>query len=509
MNRITGSILLSVFIVTTIFCQSNFEIVRDFDQSVLEKGRSVLEMEENLYIITSGVSTDLPKLYLSKYDQNGNLKWDKTLIDFGTVGNTFHALTKLDFTLTGIDYNKDIQTSLKIDTSGLIDTLGICISDSLISANLSSSIIFGSHLVTSMNSFVDDETNTVTALCWLDLYSGNQDTIIIEQKGFGIRIGDLIIDPDSLLTVVYMYQDPIIKSDYYRSIHKFNKEKEKVWEWTSEKLDGRTSLHGFTLSILDDGRMVHTNGRFTYKSRESPSIRAINPDGSLSWYYDFPVWLLPMPSEDFFQYDLAHHITTKNNDIVGCGWYNDVDDKAYLFRMSSEGEMLWERYYYTPDNIIVDNFGNNRVSGGVFIDVEELENGDLAVVGEKHIRSQNPDGTLLKEEDLWLLRLNADGCNGDYCGESRYTMTTSTEEEIINEESFTIFPNPSSVEITIESNKSIELEIVSSMGELQRKLTINEGKNTVDISRLPSGIYFVRSYSIINHQVEVMKFVKI
>ena len=490
------------------YSQNYFERIQSFDAEVDEGGLSVIEFDSDLFVMSKGVSYELPRKYFLKYSKGGNLILNKTFSDFGGRGNCFHKYGQ-NLIYTGVDLNKQEQTTLLINTSGFEHARYKCVSDSLMSANIAATTLFGKYLVTSKNSFNEDETDINTSLCWLNLITGIVDTMIIEDNGFNDQIGDLTIGPDSLLTIVYMFQDEELKSDYYRSIHKFNKEKEKVWEWTSEKLNGRTLFHGFTLSILEDGRMVHTNGRLTYTDRESVSIRAINPDGSLSWYYDFPVWLLPMPPEDFFQYDLAHHITTKNNDIVGCGWYNDVDDKAYLFRMSSEGEMLWERYYYTPDNIIVDNFGNNRVSGGVFIDVEELENGDLAVVGEKHIRSQNPDGTLSKEEDMWLLRLNADGCIGDYCGEDRKTMITTTEEVVEEEALFTIYPNPSSNEITIEAMNDQEITIVSSTGIIEMQMSISAGSQNIDISDLPIGIYFIRSFLKNDHSYSIQKLIKI
>lgn len=99
----------------------------------------------------------------------------------------------------------------------------------------------------------------------------------------------------------------------------------------------------------------------------------------------------------------------------------------------------------------------------------------------------------------------------DDCRYDMYNFDGSNPRNMKSEyeESFIIYPNPSSLEITIESNKKIELEIVSSMGELKKKLTINKGKNAVGISNLSNGIYFIRSYSKINNQVEVKKFVKI
>ena len=163
--------------------------------------------------------------------------------------------------------------------------------------------------------------------------------------------------------------------------------------------------------------------------------------------------------------------------------------------MNSEGEMLWERYYYTDSINYFDQFGNDYISGGQFFDVEELENGDLVVVGEKHIRKQEEDGSWIKEEDLWLLRLNSDGCIGDYCGEDSKTTITSTNEEELEQEAFTIYPNPASTEITISTANDKEVSIYTINGAKLKSLKLSNGENIIDISDLVPGIYVLRSFS--------------
>lgn len=329
------------------------------------------------------------------------------------------------------------------------------------------------------------------------------------DRGFNDRIGDLVIGPDNLLTVVLMFQDPENTGDYYRSIHKYNEEMVEVWNWTREILPSRTGFHGFTLAILDDGRMVHTNGRQTWKNRESVSIRAIDEDGGESWYYDFPIWTTSTPVDSFFIYELLHLIRTENNEIVGCGWYEDRPNyKGYLFRMSSEGEMLWERYYYTDSIDYYGSEGKERISGGIFHDVEELENGDLAVVGEKHTRTQREDGSWYTEEDLWFLRLDAHGCKGDYCRENRNTtIIASTNEEDVKE-GISINPNPVEHLGKVVVKENMALTLWSSDGIRKGSYDLQGGENVLDVSHLAPGIYFCSGYSELSKKGYKAKLVK-
>ena len=478
----------------SLYSQNHFEIIRDFENHrYYEEGRGILEIDNFLYITSKAISYEYPKLLISKYTANGDLIRDMLREEFQTTQNCINYVDDTLF-ITGLNIDGFHQSTIAADTSGnFLDFQVDCISDMYPGLTISSTVVYGDYLVTSRNSINSAETEVDVELCWINLKTGLIDTMIIEDFGFDDRIGDLQVDQDSLLTVVYLYRDSNINTDYYRKIQKFNLQKEKVWEWTSEKLDFYTQFDGFTLAILEDGRMVHTNGRVYRPQDVNGSLRAINLDGSLSWYYDLPIWEFPS-EERFYQYQHYHLIRTRNNELVGCGTYQDADNKGYLFKLSSEGELLWERYYYTDSIVYYTELGNEaRVNGGIFFDVEELENGDLAVVGTRQSHRKNEEDEWIREDDLWILRLNDEGCLEDYCGESRFT--TIPIVDIVEENSsnkYRIYPNPVADIINIESLVPLSIQIFDINGKLIDKENISVGNNEIDISTLSSGIYYIQ-----------------
>jgi hypothetical protein len=72
-----------------------------------------------------------------------------------------------------------------------------------------------------------------------------------------------------------------------------------------------------------------------------------------------------------------------------------------------------------------------------------------------------------------------------------------------------LYPNPARDKITIETSgmpKEITLEIVNIEGQQLITRQISQPKTQIDISTLPSGVYFVRVIN--NRTVQVGKFVK-
>ena len=82
-------------------------------------------------------------------------------------------------------------------------------------------------------------------------------------------------------------------------------------------------------------------------------------------------------------------------------------------------------------------------------------------------------------------------------------------EEKKDTHEITIFPNPTSNKITIESAqyKTITtIKILNIRGQELINQQIKEGEKEIDISKLTPGIYFVKCYS--DKSVEVIKVVK-
>ena len=104
----------------------------------------------------------------------------------------------------------------------------------------------------------------------------------------------------------------------------------------------------------------------------------------------------------------------------------------------------------------------------------------------------------------YYIRDNADGCNTEAELEAACAALETYSRTI--DDKFSISPNPSSDIINIKTSITGHLSILNTSGQefITRQLT--EPKTQLDISTLPSGIYFVRATG--ERTVQVGKFVK-
>jgi len=79
-------------------------------------------------------------------------------------------------------------------------------------------------------------------------------------------------------------------------------------------------------------------------------------------------------------------------------------------------------------------------------------------------------------------------------------------KEINKSNTFSIYPNPTSTGITIESSTKGQLTILNLSGQQFITRQITEPKTQIDISTLPSGVYFVRLMG--ERTVQIGKFIK-
>ena len=82
-------------------------------------------------------------------------------------------------------------------------------------------------------------------------------------------------------------------------------------------------------------------------------------------------------------------------------------------------------------------------------------------------------------------------------GFKQFTVTVSkcTDIETLagNEESFSIYPNPSNGKLFVETAAAVKIKILDKAGVVQLDVFFEAGKHDLDISHLSSGIYVVHS----------------
>ena len=343
------------------------------------------------------------------------------------------------------------------------------------------------------------QNDTMRALIYIVTARGEIDTLIQLEKADQSRLWHSYIDNDGRLTTYHWIEDtsPAGTPVNNRKIFKFDTNYDTVWTYRSENTPYNNVVPRGCQ--LHDGRTIlsYTN---PHQIEDIHSVRAINPDGSKDWQHNYMI----TGSRNRYIFRLK---TLSNGDIMGCGSYSEkaetprIDDSPWLFRMSPEGMLLWERVYYDYDSTIASN-GSSRF--GELIDFIELEDGSILGVGDLKYNLKS---------SMLVIRVDSNGClDPAECNEIVYiTEHLITKTEILTKSTveLTIQPNPASDHVIMECHDAAEgqqIYIFDSTGRLRQYGIFTAGQSSIDVSDLSPGIYFVRIDSKI---LLTGKFVKI
>jgi len=166
--------------------------------------------------------------------------------------------------------------------------------------------------------------------------------------------------------------------------------------------------------------------------------------------------------------------------LVGLSYNADeAIDYGYISKISYTGETLWERKYAHPDFF----FGSNAL---LFNDVLEQENGDIYAFGKA--------GVVNGEKDIWIMKVNADGCFGDggNCGE---TVVTTGTKDIQAYDQPILYPNPATSVLNIDNlssdGKEVKVKLLDLNGALLKSISTDDLQIQLDIENLSAGMHLI------------------
>jgi Secretion system C-terminal sorting domain len=484
-NEMYGIFLLLCVSAT---CLSQELFLRTYDFGTVENSYQIMGYNGRIFLNTATFCGNECS-FICEIDGAGNILWKTDVSDIDIASSTMVVINDT-ITITG---NNDPQNTLfrmahfDLDGNKLGETLEIKHSTDNYESmfQLTTTCLNGKYVV-SGTGIKDD---SMSSLVYVVDKSGQLDTLIeLDRNEHISRLWHSYVDAQGRLTTYHQIVSGFQVLNI-RKIYKFDENYEIIWSYTSEHheyneviprgcelQDGRTVL---SFANPQGGIIIH-------------SVRAINSNGTVDWQHDYPV------NGSKGRYILRLK-TLDNGDILGSGIYSElnqtprVSDSPWLFRMSPDGELLWERTYFEIDSITMDS----RL--GALYDFIELSNGDIMAVGY----FQYSDG------DVLIMRVDSNGCL-DPTNCKVQNIITSSEDLSVEKDQMTVYPNPAGEILNIEilsTPRRYNYEIVDLTGVKVNHGIFNGRTEQISIGKLTPGLYLVNVYSQ-GHLISAQKFIK-
>ncbi|MBK8562900.1 MAG: T9SS type A sorting domain-containing protein [Saprospiraceae bacterium] len=298
------------------------------------------------------------------------------------------------------------------------------------------------------------------------------------QQYIACDMQSILLMPDGDLVISYITEETLLGGPAM-SVARIDRQQGQVrWERRFGEYDGYHDLLHTGLVALDNGGFLVSWQRFNMTPHSFYQV-------SLTWLDSTGNITKQEFMHDFVTFHINDLIKTTKGTIVGVG---DLDLYDYpglgrlggwVFEMTQDGEMLWERYIQDislPDkmsyfnNVIENDSGGITISGAI-----------LTPVGY----------------DIWLLQLDSMGCFEPGCtGEVQVVggVYSSTPEPKRME--LKLYPNPVLGErlfidlpVSMEQEPSTEVVLFDMLGRAIRKEPLSRA---VDVSGLEKGTYFLK-----------------
>lgn len=184
-----------------------------------------------------------------------------------------------------------------------------------------------------------------------------------------------------------------------------------------------------------------------------------------------------------------------NGDVIGAGTaVTDIGETGWMFRVTQQGDLVWERY-------ILDERNSNRVSCD-FTNVEESEDGSIFASGAWFSPGLPFDN--MHRLRGWLVKLDADGCLEPGCTSDTIHLQepVSLEGPLVNTQELTlqVVPNPITSEMTLSlggflgNAEQLRYAILSTVGQPLLEGRMSSSTHRTNLQGLPPGVYVLIIY---------------
>lgn len=233
----------------------------------------------------------------------------------------------------------------------------------------------------------------------------------------------------------------------------------QIWQETygSSGEDG-----GSSIDKLADGNYILT-GTGTNSAVTSSFGRLYKVDS-----YGDVIWQDSYTFESNFSQNLHHSIESIDGGIVSVGFTNSSSNAGWLLKVSSDGDIIWQREYDESSSLDNLYFLTGTSDKGFLLSGQAI-----------NFENNTQDG--------WLLKVDSIGCPYPNC-----TVGIDEEEKTVVVD---VWPNPTADILNIEkvgSSKQLNISVFNLSGKLVYGYAQNTSEETIDVSSWANGIYVLQ-----------------
>jgi len=450
------------------FGQILFE--RTYGTSNPDEGNDVLQTMDGGYIVCGYSGAGFPVtqfLYVVKTDSYGDTVWTKkySLINQqALIGNSITQCPDSGYIITGstLPFSSSYTDLLliKINSSG--DTLW--------------SKIYSTPGTDEGNKIINTINNTfliagsTNGSAWIIKTDANGDSLWSKKftNVYAAYAEDVLQTPDSGFLIFGRRAMGSFNFDFY--LVRTDSLGTLLWQKT---YGGVNDEYGYSLARTNDGGYILAGRTYSFGAGNKDIwVLKVSAIGDSLWARTFG----GLYDDNCFSVQL-----TTDGGFILAGWTNSAGAggaDSWIIKINSFGSVQWSRY-----------FGSTGDEG--FFSAKQTSDGGYVFAGET-----NSWG--FGNKDVYLVKTDV---NGNVVG----------IEESENISGITIFPNPATNQLTIESGqlKINSIEIYDVLGQKCLTPTLSKGEGvsaSIDVSELSAGIYFVKVQG--GKEERVVKFVK-
>ncbi len=482
------NIILSIIFlftqITTLNGQDTF--IKKVDKEETIRARQIIKYENRLFIMNTGVCNQTAECStIMEIDEFGNIIWEKRL-PWLDVSSKSMVIENDTIFLSG-NYNQTQQKFLfhqmSINGGEPLATYDVVKSDDIYTNMFNLGMLKKDDRFYIYGAGEKEGGAIEYSLIYVVDNKGTLDTLLsLFPTDFTSAMWQMREDNQgSLVAFIELDSLDFGQVGGYRKIIKLDNDHEIIWSYTSEK-DNNNRSHPRGL-ILDDDRIVYVTGNEAM-NRDLHSLRALNPDSSISWQYY-------SPNHASNHRKIFRIKKSADGNIFGFGewgfkiWNPKIDQSPWIFKVSKEGDLIWEQVYIELEE------GQALAKLGFFLDAVELDDGSIMAVGG--MRSDN--------NDILIARFDSEGCLiMDCIFPNDVTDVLSDVEDIAVGEGIAVYPNPSQYgeHITVAMDESLfadgdyTIEVLDAMGRLVLSDLLLTPEHRVEMGDYTRGLYFVR-----------------